>query len=684
MLVRIDPFGDRDGMRIGSAGAQPADAGASDRSEGATDAGGGAGALPASVPNGAPAIRRTEARSPRVGGCPLRELLREYRISGEVARKEQLESSKKGGIEQTKIPYFDEYGCRLGDRVLIDLSEPSQGRWTGQSPNVLYGLSRSRDAIQAGVVFLFESEAGCLRFWSEGFPALAVPGSGAWEIARNSPVLDDVQMIYVVGDSETLASAADSLEGASFLDRLGFLVLSEEADLLGPEITGVEFQQLLGNCMERAVSWNDYQESRSSEIRATTSSECEDLLQSTSILDEFVADLWQCGVVGEERGGKLLYLALVSRLTDRPVSVVVKAASSSGKSFLAKKVLTFFPEDAFQWLSGMSERALAYSKEPLRHRFLVIAEADGAQGDFQDYLLRTLLSEGRIRYETVMDTGNGLETVIIEREGPTGLLLTTTRITLHPENETRLFSLPVDESIEQTRDVVRELVREDRPEVDLSRWHALQHWLGAGSTAVSVPFGPALAEMVDVRALRVRRDFSAVISLIRSNALLHQQHREVTADGQVVADLDDYAVVYELVADLMAEGIGATVPPGVRRVVDAVDELTSGPQHYGDDPVAVSNNELSEHLQLDKSTISRRVAEALRSGYLHDLVDRRRREKQLVIHDPMPGDTSVLPSPEELGVAWLQSVAPTRPRRVGPRRPAAAAPAAAPIGDYVD
>ena len=39
---------------------------------------------------------------------------------------------------------------------------------------------------------------------------------------------------------------------------------------------------------------------------------------------------------------------------------------------------------------------------------------------------------------------------LIEREGPTGLLVTTTAISLHAENETRLISIPVDDTPEQT------------------------------------------------------------------------------------------------------------------------------------------------------------------------------------------------------------------------------------------
>jgi hypothetical protein len=177
-------------------------------------------------------------------------------------------------------------------------------------------------------------------------------------------------------------------------------------------------------------------------------------------------------VVEERRGAKLIYLALTSRLLDRPVSVAVKGPSSGGKSFLAESVLKLFPPSAFHALTAMSDRALAYSNEPLKHRHLVIYEAAGMSGEFATYLVRSLLSEGRLRYETVVNTKNGLEPRVIEREGPTGLIITTTALRLHPENETRLLSLSVTDTTEQTAHVFHALAEEARLAVDLNRWQA--------------------------------------------------------------------------------------------------------------------------------------------------------------------------------------------------------------------
>ncbi len=53
-------------------------------------------------------------------------------------------------------------------------------------------------------------------------------------------------------------------------------------------------------------------------------------------------------------------------------------------------------------------------------------------GDFATYLIRSLLSEGYLRYETVEKTSEGLRPRPIEREGPTSLVATTTTVKLRP------------------------------------------------------------------------------------------------------------------------------------------------------------------------------------------------------------------------------------------------------------
>jgi hypothetical protein len=295
----------------------------------------------------------------------------------------------------------------------------------------------------------------------------------------------------------------------------------------------------------------------------------------------------------------------------------------------------------------MSERALAYSEEPLKHRMLIIYEAAGMSGDFQTYLIRSLLSEGRIRYETVEKTRDGLSAKLIEREGPTGLIITTTGVKLHPENETRMFSLTVRDDPGQTKAILCALAQkakgETPPQVGLSAWHAFQEWLEFGGLRkVIVPYADTMAKLARPLGVRLRRDFGAVLKLVQAHALLHQEGRE-QLDGRIIASFEDYRVVYSLVSETVNEGVKAAVNNTIRETVEAVIELRQANQNL---PLKVS--QVAEYLNLDESAASRRVDSAIRAGYLVNLEDRKGRPAKLILGEPLSEETPILPHPDAL------------------------------------
>ena len=191
---------------------------------------------------------------------------------------------------------------------------------------------------------------------------------------------------------------------------------------------------------------------------------------------------------------------------------------------------------------------------------------------------------------------------IIEREGPTGLVVTTTRTRLHSENETRMLAVHVNDSREHTREILATIADEDYETPDMRRWRALQVWNESGERRVSIPYAKKLAELIPPVAVRLRRDFGAVLNLIRSHALLHRATRERDERGRIVATGEDYAVVRELVADLISEGAEATVPEAVRETVDAVGRLIEG-----SDEESVNVKQVGAELGLEYQPTYRRV-----------------------------------------------------------------------------
>ena len=542
-----------------------------------------------------------------------------------------------------RIPYLGAGGEELAVRFRIAL-DGDRFRWKSGTKPCLYGLHRLAGAQKAGQVVLVEGESDCHTLWFHGIPALGIPGAANWREERDARHLDGIETIYVVVEPDRGGDAVRAWLSRSTIRHRAKLVSLPTKDPSALHLQGpTEFSRCWQVACLGAMPWTAVEAKANAAERTEAWEKCGGLARRPNILESFAGELSGIGVVGERRAAKLIYLAVTSRLLDRPVSVAVKGPSSGGKSFVVESTLKFFPPEAFYSLTAMSDRALAYSSEPLRHRHLVIYEAAGMASDFATYLIRSLLSEGRLRYETVEKTKDGLAPRLIEREGPTGLIVTTTSLRLHPENETRMLSLTITDTHDQTAAVFRALAQENhRVEIDLSQWHALQTWLATGPAWVVIPFADQLAQLVPPVAVRLRRDFKTVLMLIRAHTLLHQASRRKDEAGRVIATIEDYTAVRELVADLVAEGVDVTVKPEIREVVETTVRLLA----EGRDEVRQAD--LKGALNLDKSAISRRVAGALDGGFLKNLEDRKGRPARLVLGDALPANREVLPAPEQL------------------------------------
>jgi hypothetical protein len=544
-----------------------------------------------------------------------------------------------------KMPYFDGEGAEVGARLRIALEGKNRFKWrrgTRVQPYGLWRLDRSW-----GAVILCEGESDAQTFWYHGVPALGIPGAASWQAAWSEYI--EGLTVYVWQEPDAGGETFSAQVGASLPDCRIITPPAGFKDISECHIAGLDIPELVEKCRCEARPWREIQAEKVSQEAAEAKAAAGQLLEAPDILERFASSCREHGLVGEDRTAKLLFLAGVSRLLDRPVSCVVKGASSSGKSITVETVFDHFPPSAYYALSSMSERSLAYSEEPLAHRILILYEAAGMTSDLATYLMRSLLSEGKIRYETVEKTNHGLQPKLIERAGPTGLIVTTTGANLHPENETRMLSLTVRDDPLQTAGVLRALAGRARgagPELpDFAPWHALHTWLELGGRReVIIPYADELAIQADSRAVRLRRDFGAVLNLIRAHAILHQASRQRDPHGRIVATLGDYAAVYELVIDIIAQGVQAMVSATIRETVAAVAELDT-PKDPG-----IGLSAIAKALGIDKSAASRRVRVAIEDGYLANQEDRKGRPARITLGDPLPQERPVLPHPGALAV----------------------------------
>lgn len=548
-----------------------------------------------------------------------------------------------------EYPYHDENGNVLYIKVRY---EPKDFAWKtpdgrrgmgGATRRVLYRLPRVLAAVAAGEpVWICEGEKDVAALEAAGvtatcnFDGAAKPGAKPKWRREYGRILAGAELIIAADKDEAGYAHAAAIAGMTAAAKSVTIVQAAE----GCNDPADHFAA--GHRLEDFVPVPASIPSANGAHAHTPPAWAAD----QDILARLVCAMRVCGLVGETRNAKLTYLSVASQVLDDPVSVVVKGLSSAGKSFTVETVLRFVPAESVITLTAMSERALVYMDDDFSHKTIVVFEAtalreerEKTDSNITAYLVRSLMSEGEIRYPVTVRDGDGrFTTQMIIKDGPTNFVLTTTATSLHAENETRMFSLPADDSREQTAAVLRALA--DGPPEDpprLEEWHAFHRWLKSGRHEVIIPYAASLAARIPPVAVRLRRDFRAVLRLIETHALMHQLTRQVRG-GAVVATEADYLAVRELTEDLICEAVGATVPDSVRQAVGAVEALS--PQR----PDGVTVHEVADRLGVERSRAQRYLKSARERGYLTNLEDKRGRPARYQAADPLPGRQVILPA----------------------------------------
>ena len=156
-----------------------------------------------------------------------------------------------------------------------------------------------------------------------------------------------------------------------------------------------------------------------------------------------------------------------------------------------------------------------------------------------------------------------------------------------------------------------------------------------------VPYAEELATLMPVHEVRMRRDFTQLLTLVRAHALLHQCSRSRDPEGRITATISDYAAVHDIVQPIFAASLSAGLTPHVRETVLAVAALVVGPG------ATVTVSQVAERLGLTPAGAWYRIQVALNGRWLVNDETRKRQPAKLRVGEPMP-KAPRLPSPNEV------------------------------------
>jgi DNA primase len=525
--------------------------------------------------------------------------------AGDRAAQRDAERFKAHGIEvyRVKFPHgmdANEYGCKVkpADKSLALLLNAAQ--WLGtHTPAPSLSLAASVSSLNGNAAK--EEKADIAPTATSQVPAVASSIAPSALQSRDEAWFLEIESreYRVAGLEKTLGTDAlkitlrlragerfhlDQVDLCRDSERRRFVERAAEETGLTADLLKRDMGRLL-LAVEQAQTELARPQETAAPVVILSPEEREEALQwlrQPNLVERLRQAFHQAGIIGEETGTLVAYLACVSRKLERPLAVIIQSASAAGKTTLMDAVLHFFPEEERVKYSAMTGQSLYYLGETsLRHKILAVVEEAGAEK--ASYALKLLQSEGEL---TIASTGKDpatgkMVTQEYHVEGPVMIFLTTTAIDLDEELQNRCLTLTVDESAEQTgrihrvqrerRTLAGLMAREERKTL-LKTLRNAQRLLQ--SVEVLNPYAPALT--FTTGRTRNRRDHEKYLTLMDAIALLHQHQRtaKTLPGGQpyIEVTLDDIALANQLAPEVLGRSLDE-LPPQTRRLLGSIREL---------------------------------------------------------------------------------------------------------------
>jgi hypothetical protein len=547
------------------------------------------------------------------------------------------------GQPAVRMPYRDREGHEPGVRLRMALDGDNKFRWRTGSKPCLYGLWRLHGGPAVTIV---EGESDCHTLWLCGVEAVGLPGASNWKEERDAPELASYERIYVIMEPDKGGEAVQRwLARSAIRERVWLLDLAPFKDPSALYLDDLaRFSERWQEAIEKAVSWTAQAEATRYQDRDASYLEAKALLEDPHLLERIGRTMQQSGYAGDVTPPLLGYIALTSRFLDRPMNLSYVAQSAAGKNRAVDAATALMPAEAYYEIDAGSDRALIYTDVPYEHRILIFGEADSIPDEgAAASAVRNLAEKNYLAYDVVeKDPRTGQhQTRHVMKPGPTGLITTSTRSLPHQMN-TPVLEIPIPDDATQTRAVLQSKGKDaagTAPQAPArAPYLALQHYLGTqDAPRVVVPYAEVLANLVPAQAVRMRRDFGQLLTCIKAIAVLYQCQRERSADGAILATIEDYTQARALLAPIFDMIMADGVTPALRSMVAAV---TPGEE--------VSVSALAQRLTLAKSTVSYHVGRAVHGGWLINLEARKGHNARLTLGAPLPEQARALPDPSRV------------------------------------
>lgn len=342
-------------------------------------------------------------------------------------------------------------------------------------------------------------------------------------------------------------------------------------------------------------------------------------LKHETLLEQTIQDLAASGIQGEAENALILLLAMTSRKTPDPISVICLARSGTGKSYLMERVALCIPdEDKKEHTQFTSNAFYYYKKEEIRNKIFLIEDLEGALGVL--FPIRELQSKKRIS-KTITQKGRDgkLQTITLIVEGPVCVIACTTKESIYEDNANRSIMIYLNDSKEQDEKIMSYQKQHRAGLVDIYKEQQIQSKLQQMQKALEPikvinPFAP----LIDLPESfpKKRRALPILLNVIEAITFYHQYQREQTAEketGEVQIETHPHDIEngFKYLKNVLFRR-SDELNGAVRDFYEKLKEITEKNELQ-----KFKVSDIRGHIKLTPRSIQQYLKELLEYGYLH-------------------------------------------------------------------
>ena len=285
------------------------------------------------------------------------------------------------------------------------------------------------------------------------------------------------------------------------------------------------------------------------EIQAIT------LLNNENLDQILIQKLQQTGIIGEEKNALFLFLILLSHKMKRTLHAMVQGTSGSGKSHLISKVAdTMHDQNKIKRFTRVTDKSFYnYGEFDLVNTGIILEDYDGLSIE-AEMAWRELQSNNKLsssvsqKNEQTGEINTGEKYVF----GPIASLVATTKFRIYEDNESRVFTIAIDESEAQTERVLAYMAKKASKEITQEQERKIQIEL-QNIVYLLKPFQVQNSYRLELpKNVKHRRRLTQMLhDFIEQVTILYQYQRQKSNENTLITTVQDL----EIAVDLMFNSI---------------------------------------------------------------------------------------------------------------------------------